>query len=84
MHEKVSNVFFIMFSLPYKTSVISLSGWAANSDYIDHKLQHQIFIIYYCQIKENNNISMKIGLRLPQTGEHNATKENIIHLSKKG
>jgi len=25
---------------------------------------------------------MKVGLRLPQTGEHNATKENIIHLSK--
>ena len=29
-----------------------------------------------------HNSSMKIGLRLPQTGEHNATKENIIHLSK--
>jgi len=26
--------------------------------------------------------SMKIGLRLPQTGEHNATKERIIHFSK--
>jgi len=25
---------------------------------------------------------MKVGLRLPQTGEDNATKENIIHLSK--
>jgi probable F420-dependent oxidoreductase len=25
---------------------------------------------------------MKIGLRLPQTGEHNATKERIIHFSK--
>ena len=29
-----------------------------------------------------HNNSMKIGLRLPQTGEHNATKERIIHLSK--
>jgi probable F420-dependent oxidoreductase len=30
----------------------------------------------------HSNSSMKIGLRLPQTGKHNATKENIIHLSK--
>jgi hypothetical protein len=28
------------------------------------------------------NNGMKIGLRLPQTGEHRATKENIIHLAK--
>jgi hypothetical protein len=25
---------------------------------------------------------MKIGIRLPQTGEDYATKENIIHLAK--
>ncbi|HET7390510.1 MAG TPA: TIGR03619 family F420-dependent LLM class oxidoreductase [Nitrososphaeraceae archaeon] len=30
----------------------------------------------------HSNSSMKIGLRLPQTGKHNATKENIIHISK--
>ena len=29
------------------------------------------------------NSDMKIGLRLPQTGEHRATKENIIHLAKR-
>ena len=29
------------------------------------------------------NSGMKIGLRLPQTGEHRATKENIIRLAKR-
>jgi probable F420-dependent oxidoreductase len=29
----------------------------------------------------HGNNSMKIGLRLPQTGEHNTSKENIIHLA---
>jgi hypothetical protein len=29
-----------------------------------------------------HNSSMKIGLRLPQTDKHRATKENIIHLAK--
>jgi hypothetical protein len=29
------------------------------------------------------NNGMKIGLRLPQTGEHRTTKENIIHLAKR-
>jgi hypothetical protein len=29
----------------------------------------------------NNNNDMKIGLRLPQTDEHRATKENIISLA---
>jgi probable F420-dependent oxidoreductase len=29
----------------------------------------------------HSNSSMKIGLRLPQTGEHNASKENIIRLA---
>jgi probable F420-dependent oxidoreductase len=29
------------------------------------------------------NSDMKIGLRLPQTGEHRATKENIIRLAKR-
>ena len=26
--------------------------------------------------------TMKIGLRLPQTGKDHATKENIVHLAK--
>jgi hypothetical protein len=30
-----------------------------------------------------HNSSMKIGLRLPQTGEHNASKENILRLVNK-
>jgi probable F420-dependent oxidoreductase len=38
-----------------------------------------IFLLLYIMYSNN---SMKIGLRLPQTGEHNATKENIIHYSK--
>lgn len=28
------------------------------------------------------NNDMKIGLRLPQTGEYHATKENIVDLAK--
>ena len=31
----------------------------------------------------HSNSSMKIGLRLPQTGEHNASKENILRLVNK-
>jgi alkanesulfonate monooxygenase SsuD/methylene tetrahydromethanopterin reductase-like flavin-dependent oxidoreductase (luciferase family) len=31
---------------------------------------------------DDNNNGMKIGLRLPQTDEHRATKENIIRLTK--
>jgi hypothetical protein len=30
---------------------------------------------------DNNNNGMKIGLRLLQTDEHRATKENIIRLA---
>ena len=29
-----------------------------------------------------NSDTMKVGLRLSQTGKHHATKENIIHFAK--